>query len=186
MTEHREIQVIYPFTLSSTTPVLYTHLYKHYFIAKPEWLRHINKYKYITVLSKDIAMSAEDEDYYMEVAVIPERLLGDETAGKFISRVREIDGVVNVTVQGPNYFARDLEIGDIKLKTTVKVGKLFVGISKAPAEDAIRVICDDLFAFPYHLHVGMFSKDRPTIVDVLGKSSYRRMGILERNQTEVP
>ncbi|OFV67351.1 hypothetical protein DRN98_08105 [Methanosarcinales archaeon] len=125
-------------------------------------------------------MSAEDEDYYMEVAVVPERLLGDETAGKFISRVRDVDGVVNVTVQGPSYFARDLEIGDAKLKTTVKIGKLFVGISKASAEDEIRSICDDLFTFPYHLHVGRFSKDRPTIVDVLGKSSYKRIGVLEK------
>ncbi|MHC1565119.1 MAG: methyl-coenzyme M reductase operon protein D [Candidatus Syntropharchaeales archaeon] len=117
----------------------------------------------------------------MEVVVIPERLLSDETAGKVLARVGEIDGVSNIILQGPNYISRDLKIEDQKIKTTVKVGKIFVGVCKPDAIDGIKHVCDEIFTtFTYDLKVGRFSKDRPTVSNVLGKSSFRDLGVLDK------
>jgi methyl-coenzyme M reductase subunit D len=126
-------------------------------------------------------MTEETEDYYMEVVVIPERLLGDETAGKVLAEVQKVEGVLNIILQGPNYISRDLKVADQRIKTTVKVGKIFVGICKPDAIDGIKHVCDEIFtAFTYDLKVGRFSKDRPTVSNVLGKSSFRDLGVLDK------
>ncbi|HEC57197.1 MAG TPA: hypothetical protein ENI32_04870 [Candidatus Syntrophoarchaeum butanivorans] len=125
-------------------------------------------------------MTEEDEEYYQEVVIIPERLLGDETTEKLLERFQAIDGIVNIILQGPNYLSRHLRVGEQKIHTTVKVGKIFIGISKESTIDEIKGVCDDILAFPYDLAVGRFSKTRPTVSDALGKSSYRDIGILDR------
>ncbi|MHC1567271.1 MAG: methyl-coenzyme M reductase operon protein D [Candidatus Syntropharchaeia archaeon] len=116
----------------------------------------------------------------VEIVIIPDRLLGDRTVKRLLEAFQGIDGIYNIIIQGPTYMPRKIRLGDQTIETSVKVGKIYMQIEDESVIEKVDGICKDTFSFGYSIHVGQFTKTRPTVSDYLGKTPFKDLGTLKR------
>ena len=136
-------------------------------------------------------MSEPDEDeipYNLEVVIFPNRLCSDETVEKFLKSLKEIDGIIQILLQGPRTYdmiQRVIKVWGKDYTLDVHVGKFFIEINHPDVIIPIREAADKVFEFGYRIGAGRYSKYRETTMDhVRGHSLIFRKEILERDTNE--
>ncbi|MBD3230389.1 MAG: hypothetical protein GF329_19575 [Candidatus Lokiarchaeota archaeon] len=106
----------------------------------------------------------------MEIEIMPNRLLNDYTAIKFLNKLRKIDGVLEIMIYGPRFKKRTIYLGKNEVRLIVKVGRFWVVINKKDKEDIlsdINAICSEIFNFGYSIQPRRFVKKQKSLCDYL-------------------
>jgi methyl coenzyme M reductase subunit D len=116
-----------------------------------------------------------------EVAIIPERLLGDKTTKKILLGLRQLEGIKSIVLQGPSYISRKLDIGDQVIHPTVKVGKFLVEIEDVQVIEEIKYVCSECLPFSYDISVSTYRR-KPTVTTSMGKIPVKALGMLRMEE----
>ena len=123
----------------------------------------------------------------IQIEIVPQRILSPETSEKLLGRVYDLDGIIRVMVQGSRLpdvvgygpgtgqkvnhpLKKTIDVEGQKINMRVSLGRLLVEADNEETVEAIRKICEELFAFPFEFYQGTFFKKYSTIVD------YAKMG----------
>jgi len=118
----------------------------------------------------------------VEIEVMPERLLNDDTAIKFLNRVRKISGIIQIMIHGPRYERRNIYLGKNLVPLTIKIGRFWIEIEDEKVVNDIRIVCEDLFPFGYYIHPKRFLKHDTGIGDCLSGSPVFRVNLINENE----
>lgn len=107
----------------------------------------------------------------MEIEILPNRLLKDETAIKFLNKLRKIEGILEIMVFGPRYQKRTVYLGKNQVQLIIKIGRFWLVIDKEYVEGtlmAIKEICEDSFCdFGYTVQPKRFVKKQKSLRDYI-------------------
>lgn len=100
-----------------------------------------------------------------EIEIFPHRLPSDETLTKFLFKVGEVRGIVQISMQGPHvYYERKIEVSGEMIPLNIQVGKFWIEFEKTDVlEEAypkLRDICDETFPHGFDIRIGKFTKQR--------------------------
>ncbi|MDF2955931.1 methyl-coenzyme M reductase operon protein D [Candidatus Alkanophaga liquidiphilum] len=124
-------------------------------------------------------MDVEGLREVIQVVVIPDRLLGDETTGKLLEGLRNVEGVKGIILQGPYYMKRKIKVGDQAFETTVKVGKIFVEVENEGLMDDIEKVCRGILPFGFYTHINKYYA-KPTSEHLQKKPTVKDLGVIKK------
>ncbi|MDF2957162.1 MAG: Methyl coenzyme M reductase [Candidatus Alkanophagales archaeon MCA70_species_1] len=115
----------------------------------------------------------------IQVVVIPDRLLGDETTGKLLERLRKVEGIKGIILQGPYYARRKIKVGDQSFETTVKVGKIFIEVEDESLMEEIAEVCRNVLPFGFYTHINRYYA-KPVSEHLQKKPVVKDLGVIKR------
>ena len=118
----------------------------------------------------------------VEIEIMPERLLNDETAIKFLNRVRKISGIIQIMIHGPRYEKRNIYLGKNLVPLMIKIGRFWIEIEDENIVNDIRIICEDLFPFGYRIQPKRFLKRFTGIGDSVSGSPVFKVNLINENE----
>jgi methyl-coenzyme M reductase subunit D len=104
----------------------------------------------------------------LEIEIIPDRLLSDSTAIKFLNKIRKINGIGEIMLHGPRYERRTIQLGAINVPLIIKVGRFWLEIKEDEfVLENILKVCEELFPFGYQVSRKRFLKKEISVGDTL-------------------
>ena len=125
----------------------------------------------------------------MEIEIMPERLLNDDTAIKFLNRIRNLDGIAEIMLSGPRYEKRAVFIGKNKINLILKISKFWLVVRDDESLEHtltnLKDACNEVFHFGYRMYPKRFIKKEKSLCDYLyGGPPIIRTTLVDDNDEE--
>ena len=112
-----------------------------------------------------------------EVEIFPHRLPSEETVAKFLLKVRGVEGIVQITMNGPQiYYEKKIEVAGKIIPLKIQVARFWIELESFGGLEKLKDICNETFPYGFSTKIGRFTKVQKSLS---GRSFTIRMDFLK-------